>query len=131
MTSVEAFLILVAFGLVLILWVVLYPRQRLMISERGILDRELRLGWIQWEEIEGAYPPTADDTSGLHLKLRPTERLAQRLRRRRPDIRPAEPGLGTVEIRLDLSESEIGAVELLQEILRHTGRPPADRLARS
>ncbi len=131
MTSLEAFLILLAFGLVLVLWAVLYPRQRLMVSERGILDRELRLGWIYWDEIEGAYPPTADDTSGLHLKLRLTDRLAQRLRRRRPDIRPIEPGLDTVEVRLDLSEADIGAVELLHEILRHAGRPRADRLASS
>jgi hypothetical protein len=82
MTTIEAVLIGAAFALVVVLWVVLYPRPRLQLNERGFLDRDLGLGWIGWDEIEGAYPPNVQDAEGLRLRVRPGARLLRWLRRR-------------------------------------------------
>ena len=54
MNTIETVLIGAAFALVVVLCVVLYPRPRLQFSERGFLDRDLRLVWSGWDEIEGA-----------------------------------------------------------------------------
>jgi hypothetical protein len=95
---------------------VFYPPPEVEVGEKGILDRRLRLGWIRWDEIEGAYQPSSSDGHGLHLKLKLTERLLRRLRRRTP-----EPGRNSLEIRLDLSRSDLSPTELLHEIMSRSG----------
>ena len=120
MSTVETILIGIAFALVAILWVVLYPRPRLQLTERGFFDRNLRLGWIGWDEIEGAYPPTKRDAEGLRLRVRPGAKLLRRLR----GCRDADVVRdGTYELRLDLAETDISSVELLQEVLSRSGTP--------
>ena len=117
MSSIETILIAAAFGLVALLWVVLYPRPRLVMDGRGILDRQLHVGWIGWDEIEGAYPPNVQDTDGLRLKLRPGGRLLPRLKRRL-GLSPAADG--SYELRIDLSETDMTPVEMLREVLSHS-----------
>lgn len=109
------FLALVVLAL---LWRLVNPPPRLEMDERGILQRDLGWGWIPWEEIEGAYPPTANEAETVRLRLTVTERLARILRKRRrlPRETPVED---SVEIRLDLAGSELNAIEVLQEILSH------------
>ena len=114
MNAIETILIGIAFVLVGLLWVTLYPRPRLQLTERGFLDRDLGLGWIGWDEIEGAYTPSARDDQGLRLRVSPREKLRRRLRRRKNTEPSAD---GTYELRLDLSETDVGPVELLQEVL--------------
>jgi len=124
MTTLETFLIAVAFALVAVLWVVLYPRPRLQLTERGFLDRDLRLGWIGWDEIEGAYTPNVRDADGLRIRVRPGARLLRKLRRRKDAV--AEDG--AYELRLDLSDTSVSPVELLQEVLSRTGETAAGNL---
>ncbi len=116
MTTIETVLIGAAFALVVVLWVVLYPRPRLQLTERGFLDRDLRLGWIGWDEIEGAYTPNVNDSEGLRLRVRPGARLLRRLRRRGVSV----GNDGAYELRLDLSDAAVSPVELLQEVLSRT-----------
>ena len=117
MNTVETILIGIAFILVAILWVMLYPRPRLQMTDRGFFDRNLRLGWIGWDEIEGAYTPNKRDVEALRLRLRPGAKLLRRLRGRDADV----GGDGTCELSLDLSETDISSVELLQEVLSRSG----------
>jgi len=113
MSTLETVLIGAAFALVLVLWVVLYPRPRLQLTERGFLDRNLRLGWIGWDEIEGAYPPSIEDVEGLRLRVRPRARLLRKLLRRTESVTDD----GAYVLRLDLSDTAVSPVELLQEVL--------------
>ena len=124
MTTIETILIAVAFALVVLLWFVLYPRPRLQLTERGFLDRDLRLGWIGWDEIEGAYTPSVKDADGLRLRVRPGARLLRRLRRRSGSVATD----GAYELRLDLSDSAVSPVELLQEVLSRTGQVDAGNI---
>ena len=116
------YFILLAIGLALLvmLWRWSNP-PRLEIGERGILDRSLGWGWIPWNEIEGAYPPTADRSETVRLKLRVTDRLARVLRKDKRGSDWDGPPRDSVEIQLDLKDSELNAVEVLQEILSHEG----------
>ena len=105
-------------GVLALLWRLVNPPPRLEIGERGILQRGLGWGWIPWEEIEGAYPPTASEVEKVRLRLTVTERLARILRKRRrlPGETPLED---SVEVRLDLAGSDLNAIDVLQEILSH------------
>jgi hypothetical protein len=116
MNWIQAVTIVMGAGLALIAWRLLRPPLRLLVTERGILDRRLRLGWIHWDEIEGAYQPTARDGEALRLRLRVTERSGRTLWRRRA----ARRGARSMDVRLDLSGSGFTAVELLQQILSRT-----------
>ena len=115
---VDGTLLALAATLLALMWHWLMPTDRLTIGERGILDRALRLGWIRWDEIDGAYQPSAIDRQGLHLKLKPSRRLARRLRRRDGSFAG-----GPVDVRLDLAGTGISPAELLQQILTHGRRP--------
>lgn len=116
MSVFEILALVAGLGLLILGWRVLNPRPRLLVDERGIRHRDLELGWIRWDEIEGAYSPTLADGEALRLKLRLSERLKRRLRRRRR----GPGGARSVEVRLDLAGAEIGPLELLQEILART-----------
>ena len=74
----------------------------LIVGRQGILQPELG-DWIPWDEIEGAYTPSAGSES-LHVRLR-------------------RPEAESEEIRLDLAGSRLTAEELLQEILQHRAPP--------
>jgi len=112
-------LVAVTLGLTALAWRSCRSTPRLVIGERGIRQPGRGWGWIPWDEIEGAYPPTVDATQTVRLRLRMTKRLARVVRRRR---RPAgNPPLGEAfELPLDLAGSELNAVEVLQEILART-----------
>jgi hypothetical protein len=105
-------------GLLILLWRLLNPPPRLVVGERGILQRGLGWGWIHWDEIEGAYPPSLREADTLRLRLHVSERLARILRRRRR-LAANTPVEDSMELRLSLAGSDFNAVELLQEILAH------------
>ena len=109
--------------LVLLTWQLLRGTPRLEIGERGIRDRGfLGSGWIRWEEIEGVYQRRSQEGDAVFLRLRATERLVRRLRRRG---NPGDvPAVGSAfDVRLDLSDSEFSAVEVVQEIMAHASPP--------
>jgi hypothetical protein len=87
-------------------------RSRLLVTDRGILDRSLGMGWICWDEIEGAY----QSRPGVSLRLRPETRAARRLRRRR-DRTPAP-----LTVSVDLDGTNVTPVELLQAVVARGGK---------
>ena len=96
----------------------LHPPSRLAVGPRGLLDRHSGLGWIPWDEIEGAYRPSGTRTDAVRLRVRVTERLARVLLRRRPELAPAAGRPRTIELDLELAGTELTPVELLRRILR-------------
>jgi len=115
-------------GLVVVValtWRLFQPVPRLVIGERGILDRGAKLGWIRWDEIEGAYQRRSEDRDAVFLRLRATERLARRLRR--AGRKQAPPVGQAFDLCLDLSDTGFSAVELVQEIMAHAERPESVR----
>jgi hypothetical protein len=123
MTLFEVLLALFAVAAVLFAWRLFHPRRGVEINERGIRVRDLRLGWIRWDEIEGAYHPARDDDR-LRLRLRMSDRLARRVSQRDRTAPSALPG--SIDVQLDLSGADITPFELLQMIManREGGTPP-------
>lgn len=92
-------------------------RSRVFCGDQGLFVRDLDLGWIPWEEVEGAYPPTLHDPEALFLRLRVGETLARKLRGR-DAARTRDPRAGeTWDVKVDLSGAAMTPVELLQAIL--------------
>ena len=108
----EILFLAVAAGIALLLWRLLNPPRRVVVDERGILDRSLRVGWIRWDDIEGAYQPTSVDET-LSLRLHSSHRVARRLRRTRRVAR----GDGAVDVHVNLSGTDLSPVEILQLIM--------------
>ena len=98
-------------------WKTVHPAPRLEIGERGILDRTLGLGWIRWDEIEGAYQRRSLDQDSVFIKLR----LSRRIRRRLDGLnrRPAAAPSSSLDIRLDLTGTDVTPVDIVQEIMAH------------
>ena len=98
-------------------WKTVHPAPRLEIGERGILDRTLGLGWIRWDEIEGAYQRRSLDQDSVFIKLH----LSRRIRRRLDGLkkRPAASPGDSVDIQLDLTGTGVTPVDILQEIMAH------------
>ena len=117
---IYAVLLVLAAGAAWLLWRLVSRPRRLEIGPRGILDRGLRLGWIHWDEIEGAWQPSARDRHSLALRVRVSRRLSRRIRRRL--IRIPGPLPRSVEVRLDLAGGDWTSVEILQHILVDPGR---------
>lgn len=113
-----AILVTLALGLALAFRRAFEP-PRVEVGDRGIRDHGLGLGWIRWDEIEGAYPPSVADGDSLRLKVRLSRRL-RRVLRRRELTRSGVRRIGqSLLLPLHLEGSEVQAVELLQEILSH------------
>jgi hypothetical protein len=115
----------IALAALFLAWRRLHPSARLEICERGILDRSLGLGWIPWDEIEGAYPPRTGESETVRLRLRVTDRLTRALRSRRRGPAAGPSDGQSVEIPLDLHDSDLDAVEVLQQILSNGSSTPA------
>lgn len=98
-------------------WKTVHPSPRLEIGERGILDRTLGLGWIRWDEIEGAYQRRSLDQDSVFIRLR----LSRRIRRRLDALKtgPATLPDDSLDIRLDLTGTDVTPVEIVQEIMAH------------
>ena len=107
-------------------WKTVHQAPRLEIGERGILDRTLGLGWIRWDEIEGAYQRRSLDQDRVFIRLR----LSRRIRRRLEDLkrRPVASPVHAFDIQLDLSGTDVTPVDIVQEIMAHgTSRRTGNR----
>jgi hypothetical protein len=109
-------------GLILlaaITWRLFRQTPRLEIGERGIRDPSVSPGWIRWDEIEGVYQRRSQEGDAVFLRLRATERLLRRLRRRAGAPAPGD----AFDLRLDLTDTGFSAVEVVQEIMAHASPP--------
>jgi hypothetical protein len=104
-------------------WRLLHEEPRLEIGERGIHDRSLGLGWIRWDEIEGAYQRRSIDQDSIVLRLRCSERLERRLLSQ-GGCSSGSAEHGSLHVRLDLAGTSLSPVEVLQEILAHGSGGP-------
>ena len=98
-------------------WKAVHNSHRLEIGERGILDRTLGLGWIRWDEIEGAYQRRSLDQDSVFIRLRPSRRIRRKLDGLKGT--PARVPSESLDIRLDLTGTDVTPVDIVQEIIAH------------
>lgn len=100
-------------------WRTVHQSPRLEIGERGILDRTLGLGWIRWEEIEGAYQRRSLDQDSVFIRLRLSRRIRRRLAGLKKKKSAASEPTDSLDVRLDLTGTEVTPVDIVQEIMAH------------
>jgi len=99
-------------------WRSVHHASRLEIGERGILDRSTGLGWIRWDEIEGAYQRRSLDQQSVFIRLRLSRRIRRRLQGSECDRAAQTPG-ASLDVRLDLAGTDVTPVDIVQEIMAH------------
>jgi hypothetical protein len=109
MGTISLIMLTVATGLAVFFWRSLNPAPQLQITDRGILDRRLSIGWLPWDSIEGAYRPRRPDGNRVLLRVRVDDRLGR--------AASAEKTPGLLELALDLSGTPYSEMDVLQEIM--------------
>jgi len=90
-------------GSLVFLWQIFDSRPRLIIDERGILDRTLGVGVIHWADIEGAYTRSIQGNDFICLQLRNTDQYVRRLSKVKRAMIPANEALGFAPLNINLS----------------------------
>ena len=109
MGTIGLILLTVATGLAVFFWRTLNPAPQLAITDRGIFDRRLGLGWLDWNSIEGAYRPRTPTGNRVVLRVRVDERIGSAISKEGPVV--------LVELPLDLTGSSYSEVDVLQEVM--------------
>ena len=123
MTAGLFFAAILALALVGLAVLVLLPAPRVTFGDRGILDRSLGLGWVHWDEIDGAWMRREDRGEHLVLRVRVSPRLLPRLRRR-SHVLGGAAAPETVDLHVDLAGTGIASVDIVREIVGRTGADP-------
>ena len=112
MGTIGLILLTLASGLTLFFWRSLNPTPLLQITDRGILDRRLPMGWLDWDSIEGAYRPRRPDGNRVLLRVRVDRGVGR--------AASAETPSGLLELALDLSGTRYSEMDVLREIMART-----------
>lgn len=90
-------------GLIVSAWQIADSRPRLIIDERGVLDRTLGVGRIPWGDIEAAYVRSISGNDFICLELRNAAEYKRRLSKVRRALAAGNRGLGFTDFNLNLS----------------------------
>jgi hypothetical protein len=101
---------------VVFVWQLLDRRPRIVIDDRGILDRTLRVGVIEWGDVEGAYLRRIQGNPFLCLELRDPEKYTARLSPTLRRVVALNRTLGFTDLSLNLTGVDV-APELVEELV--------------
>ncbi|UXI70201.1 STM3941 family protein [Tahibacter amnicola] len=113
-------------GLPLFSWQILDPRPRIVIDERGIFDRKLRVGCIPWSEISGAYRQAVFGQEFICLHLRNVDEWMQRLPATSRRVALANLRMGFQVLNVNLSGTTLDPGVVLERIAQHIARQGGD-----
>ena len=93
-------------------------RPRLVIDERGVVDRTLGVGLIEWADIVGAYVVSMNGTDFICLELRDAEKYRPRLSNVRRAMASANRRLGFTDFSLNLSGVDANTYEVFELVMK-------------
>ncbi|EEF59692.1 STM3941 family protein [Pedosphaera parvula] len=105
-------------GIPIFTWQLLDRRPRLIINDEGIFDRTLRIGWIPWAEIEGAYKKSIASQDFICLKLKKPQKFLKNASDLQKALIAANQQLGCEPINLNLSGIHGQTDQILELILK-------------
>lgn len=106
-------------GLVVSIWQIADSRPRLIIDERGVLDRTLGVGRIDWSDIQAAYVRSISGNDFICLELKNPEKYAQKLSNVKRAMAGANRGLGFTDFNLNLSGVEASPEEVFELLMKY------------
>jgi hypothetical protein len=123
-------------GIPIFVWQLADSRPRLVVDERGVLDRTLGVGLIVWGDIEAAYVRSINGNDFICLELRNREQYWRKLSKVKRAMAAANRSLGFTDFNLNLSGVDVNTDELFELVMKHCqvaaeararnsfGRPP-------
>jgi hypothetical protein len=100
-------------------WQIADSRPRLVIDERGVLDRTLGVGLIAWGDIRAAYVRSINGNDFICLELRNREQYWQKLSKVKRAMAAANRSLGFTDFNLNLSGVDVNTDELFELVLKY------------
>ena len=91
-------------------------RPRIVIDDRGILDRTLRVGVVEWADIQGVYGNSINGNAFLCLDLSDPAKYTGRLSPMMRRVVALNTHLGFTELSLNLSGADVDP-ERLRELI--------------
>jgi hypothetical protein len=107
-------------GVPIFIWQIADARPRLIIDERGVIDRTLGVGRIEWADVEGAYVISISGNDFICLELKNPEKYRQKLSQVRRWMTTANRNLGFTDFSINLSNVAAGTEEVFELILKLT-----------
>ncbi|HEX8070199.1 MAG TPA: STM3941 family protein [Pyrinomonadaceae bacterium] len=94
-------------------------RPRLIIDERGVVDRTLGVGRISWGDIEAAYVRSINGNDFICLELKNPAKYARKLSKVKRAMATANRGLGFTDFSLNLSGVDASTDEVFELVLKY------------
>ena len=91
-------------------------RPRITIDEKGILDRTLRMGVVEWNDIDGAYLKRMPGATFICLQLRDAKKYTSRLSPRVQRVVALNEKLGATPVSLNLTGVDAKPQDILDLI---------------
>lgn len=99
-------------------WMLIDTRPRLVIDRRGIWDRTLGVGFIPWEDVQGAYLQSISGNDFICLELHDPNRYRSRLSRVRRAMSSANEALGFSDFSINLCGIAARTEEVFELVLK-------------
>ena len=106
-------------GIPVCIWQIADARPRLIIDERGVVDRTLGVGRIAWSDIEAAYVRSINGNDFICLELRNAEKYSQKLSKVKRAMAAANRSLGFTDFNLNLSGVDANTAEVFELLMKY------------
>ncbi|HWS55447.1 MAG TPA: STM3941 family protein [Pyrinomonadaceae bacterium] len=114
-------------GIPIFIWQIMDARPRLVIDERGVADRTLGVGRIDWGDIVAARVMSISGNDFISLELRDPEKYLSRLSNVKRAMASANRKLGFSDFNLNLSGVDAKTEEVFELLMKfcELNRPDA------
>ncbi len=106
-------------GIPVCVWQIADSRPRLVIDERGVVDRTPGVGRIAWGDIEAAYVRSISGNDFICLELKNPEKYSQKPSKVKRALAAANRGLGFTDFSLNLSGVDARTEEVFELVMKY------------
>jgi hypothetical protein len=107
------------FGLIIFLRQIFDSRPRIVVDERGVFDRTLSVGTIEWQDIEHAYLNSVVGNPFISLRLNDPEKYLERAMNSQKKLARLNKYLGAETININVSGINKSPDEILAVVLKN------------
>lgn len=105
-------------GALIFLGQIFDSRPRIEIDARGVFDRTLGVGVIEWRDIESAFPISIAGNSFIALKLKDAEKYLRKVPRWRKKLAGWNKYLGAESVNINLSGVNCSPADVIEIVNR-------------
>ncbi len=106
-------------GLLIFIWQIVDSRPRLIIDEKGVIDRTLGVGRIAWSDIKAAYVMSISENDFICLELKNPAKYVRKLSKVKRAMTAANRQLGFTDFSLNLSGVNASTEQIFELLLKY------------